>query len=278
MTDPWQALAYLNISGRQPAILSGWDCKLLLFSGCDQRQKKTKHLNSVFCVNSRWKTNRLEAVSNVIDVVTTSQMCHRQRDTLSSVFACLSLCVLGGRGRGYESSGTGWESPLSPPGGTPSPPTCPSSPSPITPWETSVPHSSLSVTWVYQSVTTVWYCLKGSIHPHHKKKNNIFSPLPVVVWSHLWIVVVLFADVMKYNRCLTNTHRNYVFIALKKKPEKTQLQHFFPGTISRAIHPVFPVKADTSFKVSCLIKSQLIKLKLWNSCRRKFDLPNLSPK
>lgn len=66
-------------------------------------------------------------------------------------FVPVSVC-LGERGRGCESSGTGWENPPLPPGGTPSPPTTPSSPSPTTPWGTPVTSLPLSAMYVHQSV------------------------------------------------------------------------------------------------------------------------------
>lgn len=68
-----------------------------------------------------------------------------------NVMCCSCLC-LGGRGKGCGSSGTGWENPPLPPGGTPSPLTSPTPPSPTTLWGTSATPSPVSATYVHSSV------------------------------------------------------------------------------------------------------------------------------
>lgn len=95
-------------------------------------------------------------------------------------FASVCVC-LGERGRGWESSGTGWENPPLPPGGTPSPLTSPTSPSSTILWGTSVTLSPASAMYVNPSV--------GKKH-----QFGIFSSqiglAPPEMWSHgHWVVL-----------------------------------------------------------------------------------------
>lgn len=73
-----------------------------------------------------------------------------------SVLCVIPVCVyLGERGTGYESIGTAWGNHPLPPGGTPSPLTSPTSPSPTTQWGMSVTPSPLSVMYVGHSALWV---------------------------------------------------------------------------------------------------------------------------
>lgn len=92
----------------------------------------------------------------------------------------LSVC-LGGMGRGCESSGTGWENPPLPPGGTPSPSTSPTSPSLTTLWGTSVTPSPVSATYVHQLVVKKNHNFEFS----HLKKKRSHSSWVVASWTPL---------------------------------------------------------------------------------------------
>lgn len=162
---------------------------LLLFWMCPEAKKA--FIFSVLCIILNGKQTKApfcrKHVSDLIDLVTTwtaesEVLSHvwvkcvtdreRERETCFPFFLFLSLCVSGERGRGYESSGTGWENPPLPPGGTPSPLTSPSSPSPTTLWGTSTTHWPLSAMYVDQSMLKVWLFWKAQF----TKKKPIFSP------------------------------------------------------------------------------------------------------
>lgn len=105
---------------------------------------------------------------------------HRQREIIVPLCCCCCLCVSGGKARGCECSGTGWENPPSPPGGTPSPPTTPSWPSLTTPWATSANPSPRSATYVDSLTLKVW-------HSQEEEKTH-FSWLSAQRWRFSFIV------------------------------------------------------------------------------------------
>lgn len=123
---------------------------------------------------------------------------------------CVCVCVcLGERGRGYESSGTGRENPPFPRGGTPSPPTSPTSPSPTTLWGTSATPSPVSAMYV------------NNLSVGTKKPSRcwIFRLqiwlAPPEMWSRgQWAASFLFRGVLNYPSSATSLHERKTFTLL----------------------------------------------------------------
>ena len=125
--------------------------------------------------------------------VESSEQCHWSGDNMNCgiwimfdlslterhfVFMCsiVSMCS-GEMGRGCECSGTGWESPPSPPGGTPSPRTSHLSRSPTTPSGPSATLTLISATWVHPPVITVYSILIDTLS---------YLPLPFPLCKAKW--------------------------------------------------------------------------------------------
>ncbi len=166
-----------------------------------------------------------------------------ERDASSFVFLCVCLCVcVGERGRGCESSGTGWESPPLSPGGTPSPQTSPSSPSPTTQWGTSVTHSLPSAMWVDLTMRTTQHCLK--IQLGQITQTRLFKSSGVEPRKYFWFYFLM------------SKHIWDVF----HDPEAIRCTlHHRTGKINSFYLHVY----------TCVKSS---KLKLRNSCRRKLTV------